>query len=57
MVALPAAIPVTNPVDDTVAIAVLSLVHVPPAARSLRLIVLPAQTLSAPVIVPADGIA
>jgi len=57
MVTLPAATPFTVPVDDTVAIAVLSLVHTPPAAMSVRIMELPAQTLSLPAMEPAEGIA
>lgn len=56
IVAVPAATPDTTPIADTVATPVLELLHVPPVAVFDRVVVLPIQTLSVPVIVPASGI-
>ena len=53
MVSVPAKTPVTTPLE-TVAFA-LAVLHVPPLAASLRVILAPTQTLVAPVIVPATG--
>ena len=51
MVAVPAATPVTTPVEEpTVATEVLVLNHVPPGTISLRVIVLPVATAELPVI-------
>ena len=50
MVALPAATPVTTPVEPTVATAVLPLLHVPPPVELLKGVVNPAQTTAVPVI-------
>lgn len=50
---MPVAIPVTIPKPETVATAVLLLLHIPPAVASLRAIVAPAHTVVGPVI--ADG--
>lgn len=55
MVVVPAAIPVTVPVALTVAMAALLLVHVPPAVESLRVVVLPAHTVVAPVMAATVG--
>ena len=47
---VPAETPVTTPVvDPAAAIAVLLLAHVPPVMASLRVIVLPVQTVLGPV--------
>ena len=53
MVAIPAPVPVTTPVLPTVAMAVLLLLHTPPGAPSIRLMVLPTHTLVGPLMVPA----
>ena len=45
--------PLTTPVEPTVATAVLDDDHVPPAVESVNVIVPPAQTDDEPVIVPA----
>jgi hypothetical protein len=51
MVTIPAATPVTTPVDDpTVAIAPMLLVHVPPVVESLMVMVEPIHTDDEPVI-------
>ena len=57
MIELPAAIPITKPVDEfTVAAAVLLLVHVPPTVPLLvNDVDKPAQTAAAPLTVPAFG--
>ena len=56
MVDVPATPPVTMPVAPTVATAGVTLLHVPPAERSVSAVVPPAgQSVSAPVIVPATG--
>jgi hypothetical protein len=56
MVTLPAATPLTTPVDGLiVAINGLLLVHSPPVARLVIVVLAPAQTLDAPTIVPAFG--
>jgi hypothetical protein len=55
MVAVPAVIPVTTPVEDTEATVVLVLLHTPPAAASLSVVVDPAQTVVTPVMLPAFG--
>ena len=52
---MPGVIPVTMPVEETVA-ALLLAVHVPPVAVSDNAIVAPVYTDDAPVIVPADGV-
>jgi len=51
----PVAIPVTDPPLVTVAIDVVLLVHVPPAAGSMSDILEPTQTVVGPVIDPAGG--
>ena len=54
MVAVPADVPVTTPVAaPTAATAALLLLHVPPATASVRVAVVPVQTVVAPVMVPA----
>lgn len=50
MVTVPAEMPVTRPVDDTVAIAVLLLLHVPPGVAQLNNVDELTQTDDAPVI-------
>ena len=55
MVEVPAATPVTTPVPLTVAIPGLTLLQVPPAAASVRLVVVVGHTISPPVILPAFG--
>ncbi len=53
MVAVPAVIPVTTPaVTDAL---LLLLVHAPPLAASVSVIVAPSHTLLLPVTVPAFG--
>ena len=55
MLALPADIPVTTPVvGPTVAIAVLLLLHVPPATASVKVVVVLKHTVEKPAIVPED---
>jgi hypothetical protein len=54
MVAVPAATPVTTPVEPTVATEVLLLLHVPPVTVSLKVVVDEVQTVAVPVIEPAD---
>ncbi len=55
MVAIPAPIPDTNPVADTVAIAVFELLQLPPVDVVLNAVVVPAQIVLTPVI--AAGVA
>ena len=56
MVEFPAATPVTMPVAaPTVATDVVLLLQVPPAILLLKLMVAPAHTVEAPLIVPALG--
>ena len=50
MVAVPAPIPVTKPVDPTVATKVLLLPHVPPPVASVRVVVEFTHTFNVPVI-------
>jgi hypothetical protein len=50
MVTVPPLIPVTTPVDDTVAFVALLLLHVPPGVASASDIVLPWHTTDEPVI-------
>lgn len=54
MESVPVVMPVTRPVVDTVAL-LLDAAHVPPATASERPRVVPRQTLSPPVMVPAEG--
>ena len=55
MVAVPAATPVTTPVDAlTVAILVEELVQLPPDTEELNVVVNPTQTLCVPERVPAE---
>ena len=53
MVSVPAATPETIP-TNTVAVALL-LLHKPPVAASVKVVVEPAHTVDVPVIVPASG--
>ena len=55
IVAVPTAIPVTIPEALIVAIEGAELDHVPPVVVLVNVVVEPAQTVDAPVIVPADG--
>ena len=56
MVVLPAATPVTTPVDElTVAAVVLLLLQVPPLILLERVVVEPVQTKVVPLMVPALG--
>jgi hypothetical protein len=55
MTTVPALVPVTTPVLPTLAIAVLLLVHVPPAEVLFSVIVEPAHTVVSPEIIPANG--
>jgi len=50
MLAVPADTPVTIPVEPTVALPGLLLLHAPPAVASVRLTVEPTHTGAAPVI-------
>ncbi len=54
--AVPAVTPVTTPDELTVALAVLLLLHAPPVTVALRAMLLPAQTVVAPEMVPAEGV-
>ena len=56
MVTVPAATPVTTPVlEFTVAMAVLLLLQLPPVVAFARVVVLPIQALSVPVIAATVG--
>ena len=55
MVTLPEDTPVTVPVEPTVAMAVLLLLHTPPAVLLPSAVAAPAHRLPAPVMVPAAG--
>ncbi len=55
MVTVPAVTPVTIPVDPTVAMAVLLLVHEPPVVVEDNGVVCPTQRLAAPVIAAGAG--
>ena len=55
MVVVPALLPLTTPEVFTEAIAELLLLHTPPVIASVSVITAPAQTLSAPSMVPASG--
>jgi len=50
IVHVPADTPVTTPVDVTVAIDVLLLLHVPPAVESINVMDAPTQVLEGPTI-------
>jgi hypothetical protein len=50
IVATPVLIPVTTPEDDTAAIAVLLVVHIPPVGEPVNVIDEPVQTVLLPVI-------
>jgi hypothetical protein len=54
-VVVPAAIPVTTPEAEILATAGALLVHIPPIAGSVIVIVVLVQTVLAPVMVPAFG--
>ena len=56
MMLVPAEIPVTIPVGDTVPTAVFELLHTPPLAEAVSNVDAPEQTLDTPVIMPATGI-
>ena len=56
MLTLPAATPVMTPVPDAVAIAVLLLLHVPPATVLESVVVNPTQTLLVPVMDAGIGL-
>jgi hypothetical protein len=49
--------PFTVPVAPTVATLVEELFHAPPVAELLSAVVLPADTVAMPLIVPAAGVA
>ena len=53
---MPTVTPVTAPVLLTVATPVLTLLQVPPLVASVKFITSVGQTMSPPVIVPADGV-
>ncbi len=55
MIAVPAAIPVTTPAD-TVAMAMLLLLQVPPGVLDVRLVVLPTQAVNTPLMESVSGI-
>jgi hypothetical protein len=55
MVAVPAATPVTIPVEPTVAIVVLLLLHVPALVASAKPVVNPVHTTFVPVIAAGNG--
>jgi hypothetical protein len=55
IIAVPADMPVTTPLVLTVAIPAVPVLQVPPLAELLSVVVLPAQTVAVPVIVPASG--
>ena len=57
MVAVPVATPVTLPLASTLAVAVLLLLQVPPAAPSLSAMAEPIHTADGPLMVPAAGAA
>jgi hypothetical protein len=50
MLEVPAATPVTTPVDDIVAIDGVPLIQVPPGVVLLNVVVLPSHTLAVPVM-------
>ena len=53
MVVVPAEIPVTTPLEETVPTAVLVLVHVPPPVPlAVSVVVAPTHTVAVPLIVP-----
>ena len=56
IVVVPKATPVTTPVAEMVAAAVLLLVHAPPAVVFARVIVVPGQTVDGPVIAAGIGL-
>lgn len=56
MIVVPAATPVTTPVEPTVAILVAVLLHTPPVAASVKVILVAGHTVDAPDIEPALGL-
>ena len=57
MVVVPGVIPATTPVDEpTEPIAVLLLLHVPPASTSDNAVLIPGQAFSVPVMVAGSGL-
>ena len=56
IVAVPAATPLTIPVEPTVALLPSLLLQVPAAVASVKDVVNPAQTLGVPVIAAGDGL-
>ena len=55
MAAVPAVLPDTNPLTETVAMPVAPLLHVPPVVKSPRGVVVPAQIFAVPVIPAGDA--
>ena len=55
MIVVPADIPLTTPDILTLAIPVLLLLHTPPLAASLNVVVDPAHTVAVPLMIPATG--
>ena len=56
MMAVPAVPPVTTPVAlPTIAVALLPVLHVPPVAVSVRVVVSPSHTVIVPVILLGSG--
>ena len=51
---VPAEIPVTTPVPDTVEIAILLLIHVTPGVASVSVNIAPAHTLPLPLIAAGE---
>jgi len=56
IVAMPALIPVTTPVEPIVAIPVLLLLHVPPVLASVSVVVCPLHICCVPEIVDGEGL-
>lgn len=56
MVSSPGAMPITSPVADTVAIAVLVLLHTPPLRALVSITVSPGHRLSIPAIDGTEGV-
>jgi hypothetical protein len=54
MVVVPAAIPVTTPVTETVPTAGVLLLHVPDGLISVNVVVLPAHTAEAPLMAAGE---
>ena len=55
MVAVPLPAAVTTPLVLTVATVVAELLHTPPVTASVSVVVVPAQIVVRPAIVPAEG--